>query len=57
RQYHSAFFFLHEYGMYWATTEMDKDLAWSRYLTYGSPQLSRFTYKKYYGLSVRCIKD
>ena len=57
RQYHSAFFFLHEYGMYWAITEMDKDLAWSRYLTYGSPQLSRFTYKKYYGLSVRCIKD
>ena len=57
RQYHSAFFFLHEYGMYWAITEMDSALAWSRYLTYSSSQLSRFTYKKYYGLSVRCLRD
>lgn len=57
RQYHSAFYFLHEYGMYWAVTSEDDTYSWSRYLTYCSANLSRFHYKKYYGLSVRCMKD
>lgn len=57
RQYHSAFFFLHEYGMYWAVTSENEEYSWSRYLTYSSEKLSRFHYKKYYGLSVRCMKD
>ncbi len=57
RQYHSAFFFLHEYCQYWSVTVNFEEYCWSRYLSYCMQELSRFHYKKYYGLSVRCVKD
>lgn len=59
RQYHDCYTFLGEYTQMWSITqcECDDDLVWCRYLTFSLPHLSRFTYKKHYGLSVRCLKD
>ncbi len=59
RQYHDCYTFLGEYTQMWSVTqcESDDDLVWCRYLTFSLPHLSRFTYKKHYGLSVRCLKD
>ncbi|MFZ4546915.1 MAG: hypothetical protein ACOYN4_05760, partial [Bacteroidales bacterium] len=59
RQYHDCYTFLGEYTQIWSTTqcEFDDDLVWCRYLTFSLPHLSRFTYKKHYGLSVRCLRD
>ena len=61
RQYHQGFWFLGEYTNMWSTTEFitreDTDVVWCRYLSLSLEQLNRFTYKKYYGLSVRCLKD
>jgi uncharacterized protein (TIGR02145 family) len=59
RQYHNTYAFLREYTNIWSTTqcEYDDDLIWCRYMSFSLPNLCRFTYKKHYGLSVRCIKD
>ncbi|MFZ4399128.1 MAG: fibrobacter succinogenes major paralogous domain-containing protein [Bacteroidales bacterium] len=59
RQYHNCYTFLGEYTQMWSVTqcEFDDDLVWCRYLTFSLPHFSRFTYKKHYGLSVRCLKD
>ncbi|MEI7897091.1 MAG: fibrobacter succinogenes major paralogous domain-containing protein [bacterium] len=59
RQYHDQYIFLGEYTQMWSVTqcEYDDDLVWCRYLTFSLPHLKRFTYKKHYGLSVRCLKD
>lgn len=59
RQYHSCYTFLGFYTELWSTTpcEYDTDLVWCRYLTFSLPHFCRFTYKKHYGLSIRCIKD
>ncbi len=59
RQYHNCYTFLGEYTQMWSVTqcEYDDDLVWCRYLTFSLPHLNRFTYKKHYGLSVRCLKD
>jgi uncharacterized protein (TIGR02145 family) len=59
RQYHDCYTFLGLYTQIWSTTqcEYDDDLVWCRYMTFSLPHLKRFTYKKHYGLSVRCLKD
>ncbi|MEI6748081.1 MAG: fibrobacter succinogenes major paralogous domain-containing protein [Bacteroidales bacterium] len=59
RQYHNCYTFLGEYTQIWSSTscEYDDDLVWCRYMTFSLPHLNRFTYKKHYGLSVRCLKD
>jgi uncharacterized protein (TIGR02145 family) len=59
RQYHNCYTFLGEYTQIWSVTqcEYDDDLVWCRYMTFSLPHLKRFTYKKHYGLSVRCLKD
>ncbi|NVO01262.1 MAG: fibrobacter succinogenes major paralogous domain-containing protein [Bacteroidetes bacterium] len=59
RQYHNCYTMLGEYTEIWSTTqcEYDDNLVWCRYMTFSLPHLNRFTYKKRYGLSVRCIKD
>ncbi|MCX6268376.1 MAG: fibrobacter succinogenes major paralogous domain-containing protein [Bacteroidetes bacterium] len=59
RQYHDCYTFLGEYTQMWSVTQCgyDDDLVWCRYMTFSLPHLNRFTYKKHYGLSVRCLKD
>jgi len=61
RQYHHSYCFLGEYTNLWSSTEFindyDPDIVWCRYMSQSHEQLCRFTYKKNYGLSVRCLKD
>ncbi len=59
RQYHDSYNFLGDYVNIWSSTECeyDNNLVWCRYMTYCLSHLDRFTYKKRYGLSVRCLKD
>jgi uncharacterized protein (TIGR02145 family) len=59
RQYHNCYTFLGEYTQMWSNTQCsyDDDLVWCRYMTFSLPHLNRFTYKKHYGLSVRCLMD
>jgi len=42
---------------FWAPTESYSGYAWSRYLGYGGSDVSRFSYDKQGGFSVRCVRD
>jgi len=48
---------LGSYGFWWASEEFNKPDAWYRLLYYHSAYMSRSTYNKGYGFSVRCLKD
>jgi len=44
-------------GYWWSASEYNETSAWGRVLDYGSSNLYRYDYYKYYGFSVRCVKD
>ncbi|MEI7828819.1 MAG: fibrobacter succinogenes major paralogous domain-containing protein [Prolixibacteraceae bacterium] len=44
-------------GNYWSATEYTPSKAWYLYLTYSNGKLSKNSYDKTYGFSVRCIKN
>ena len=46
-----------DYGDWWSSTEGSSYDAWFRYLDYGDGSLGRYDYYKYYGYSVRCVRD
>ena len=46
-----------EYGIFWSSSEYNFDLAWYRSLSYGFSDVYRSTFNKYFGLSVRCVRD
>jgi uncharacterized protein (TIGR02145 family) len=45
------------YGGWWSSVEGGAASAWSRYLGYGSAQVSRYNGPKVSGFSARCLKD
>jgi len=45
------------HAQFWSSTENSHLTAWSRFLYYGSSKVSRGPSKKYFGFSIRCIKD
>ena len=45
------------YRLWWSSTELGKDRAWSRSLSYSGTGLFRGCHYKLYGYSVRCIRD
>lgn len=45
------------YGFWWSSTEYSETDAWYRLLYFYSAFMSRNSYNKGYGFSVRCIKD
>jgi uncharacterized protein (TIGR02145 family) len=51
------FHFISEYGYWWSSSELNSDLAWSRFLYFGNSRVGRYKDSKSNGLSVRCIKD
>ncbi len=57
RDYDGSFQNLTKVGYWWSSTESDNAVAWMRSLWLREHHLSRFTFNKEYGLSVRCIKD
>lgn len=44
-------------AVFWTATQKDNDEAYYRYLYFNRHSLGRTEYGKYYGFSVRCIKD
>ncbi|MCX6246672.1 MAG: fibrobacter succinogenes major paralogous domain-containing protein [Bacteroidetes bacterium] len=45
------------YGCFWCTTEFSATDAWEHVLSYISSNVTRMSYSKGLGLSVRCVKD
>ena len=56
RVYSNALFYGLGHCGYWWTSQPDTS-AWLRYLYFNSAKVGRFYGYKYYGLSVRCVKD
>jgi uncharacterized protein (TIGR02145 family) len=52
-----GFSFSGNYGFWWSSTQGDAYYAWARSLSVQSSQISRSSFMKNYGASVRCIKD
>jgi uncharacterized protein (TIGR02145 family) len=52
-----GFSFTGNYGFWWSSTEGDISYAWVRSLSVQSSQITRSSFYKKSGLSVRCIKD
>jgi uncharacterized protein (TIGR02145 family) len=52
-----SFNYLGHGGYYWTATEYSSSTAWQRYLFHTSRKVSRSSSEKYYGYSVRCVRD
>lgn len=57
RGYAGPFYNISSFGTWWSSTQFDIGAAWYRYITYANGIISRYSTNKYYGVSVRCIKD
>ncbi|HMJ48128.1 MAG TPA: fibrobacter succinogenes major paralogous domain-containing protein [Ferruginibacter sp.] len=44
-------------GYGWSSTENDASTAWLRTMIYNTTNLSRFSFSKFFGCSVRCLRD
>lgn len=44
-------------GSWWSATQDDPVYAWQRFMYYGNDKVSRSSFKKKFGFSVRCVKD
>ena len=54
---HGAFGYVGYWGFWWSSTESDTGLAWDRVINYNNSYITRGTYYKPLGCSVRCVKD
>ena len=52
-----TFLWVHDYGFWWTSSEIDPTQAWSRYLNYNFNYVYIGSGDKQRGFSVRCIKD
>jgi len=52
-----AFYDNGNYGFWWSSTEDVSNKAWIRYMQSANSIVSRFSFGKNYGFSVRCLKD
>lgn len=57
RYAYGAYLYLCNFGNWWSSTALDATVSWSRYLYYNYPNVNRFNYNKFYGLSVRCVRN
>jgi uncharacterized protein (TIGR02145 family) len=57
RSGNSSFYYLGSYGEFWSSTVYLTAFAWSRNLGYSSTAVTGPFGYKYYGYSVRCVKD
>lgn len=51
------FYGLGIFGYWWSATEVNTSNAWMRLLNYRSCRVTRISYNKIYGFSVRCIRN
>ena len=42
---------------FWSNTDYNDSNVWYRRLYYNSPKVARYNISKFYGFSVRCLKD
>ncbi len=58
RYYNNGYFGYIGYTAYfWSSTEYDSNNAWNRLLYYDYSGVARYSYYKYYGFSIRCVRD
>jgi len=57
RDTNGAFINVGNYGLWWSSSENIIDITWSRVLAYNDSRVYRGSYWKYYGFSVRCLKN
>jgi uncharacterized protein (TIGR02145 family) len=52
------FYFKHQHGLWWSSTEGNASSAWNRYLSHDNSKVDRdFGNNKLFSFSVRCIRD
>jgi uncharacterized protein (TIGR02145 family) len=57
RNNYGVFYGVDSFGYWWASTELNTSSAWSRLLNYVRCDINSLIFNKFYGLSVRCIRD
>jgi len=57
RYYNGSFNAIGYGGYWWSSSEIDATTAWLRGLSYGNGTADSYNYDKYYGFSVRCLRD
>ena len=57
RSLNGSFNYIGIYGVWWSSTVYGTDYAWGRSLYYGNSTVHRGGYDKFYGFSVRCLRD
>jgi uncharacterized protein (TIGR02145 family) len=53
----ASFLNVGSYGEWWSSTLLDDSNAWSRSISSNGGNVNRDNYEKYFGFSVRCVKD
>jgi uncharacterized protein (TIGR02145 family) len=54
---YGSFYDIGYYGSWWSSTQDHSINSWSRHLNYSNGRINRYSYKKGYGFSVRCVRD
>ena len=57
RNFNGDYYYEGDYADFWSSTEDDSDLAYYMYLGYSIDDAYLDYLYKYYGFSVRCVKD
>ncbi|MGC3977928.1 MAG: FISUMP domain-containing protein [Paludibacteraceae bacterium] len=57
RTYNGSFINTNYEGTWWSSTQTTIDNAWDRVLSFGSSNMPSYVDRKYYGISIRCVKD
>ena len=52
-----SFYYVGIEGCWWGATELSSITAWYRSLNYDTTKFGRYSYLKFSGFSVRCIRD
>lgn len=52
-----SFSYMRDHGFWWSITENPPTDAWCRILSFGSYSAKRSHYAKYFGFSIRCVKN
>ena len=55
--YGSSFYHAGSYANFWSSSENGANRAWYRHLGYNNVDVNRSDNRKYYGFSVRCLRD
>jgi uncharacterized protein (TIGR02145 family) len=57
RNNRGGFYGADSFGYWWSATEVNKEDSWSRVINFVRCDINSLHFSKYYGLSVRCVRD